>query len=132
MGPTTSDAEASPSRVFPSRVHDSDPFASFVDEAKDVSLDFLADLSETVEVLELDGLALSWLRDHLVRLSHIPRHIACVGEIHQLESDQAKLYEQVTSLECRIGELKASCDAGGVELGLGEEGLRHSALLDLV
>ncbi|KAA8544336.1 hypothetical protein F0562_022348 [Nyssa sinensis] len=101
-------------------------------EAKDISLDFLADLSGTVEVLERDALTLSWLRNHLVRLGHVPRHIAYIRELHQLESEHAKLCEQVTSFKRRITELKTSCDMGGVELGLGEEGLRRSTLLDIV
>ncbi|KAA8529959.1 hypothetical protein F0562_034437 [Nyssa sinensis] len=91
-----------------------------------------ADLSETIEVLnEMASFFLSF-EDHLVRLGHIPHHIACVGELHQLESEHAKLYEQVTFLERRIAKLKVSCDTRGVELGFGVEGLRRSALIDSV
>ncbi|KAA8518029.1 hypothetical protein F0562_015490 [Nyssa sinensis] len=123
VGLTTSDTEAGPSQASPSCMHDLDPFAPFVHKVHE---------SKTVEVLEFDGLAVSWLRYHLVHLGHVRRQIVWFGEPHQLESKHAKLYKQVTSFVGMIVELKASRNAGGVKLGLGEEGLRRSTLLDLV
>ncbi|KAA8518031.1 hypothetical protein F0562_015505 [Nyssa sinensis] len=52
--------------------------------------------------------------------------------VYELESEHAKLCEQVNSFVHRILELKASSDMGGMELVLGKEGLLLFALLDLV
>ncbi|KAA8517915.1 hypothetical protein F0562_015397 [Nyssa sinensis] len=90
-----------------------------------ISPNFLADLMETLKILERDTLVLIWLHEHLECLDHIPHHITHIGKLHQLKGEYTKLFEQIASLKRQIEELKSFCDRDGAMLGLDKEGLHH-------